>query len=240
MYKIAICDDEEFTCSNIETTLLEYSQKSNLKVQVDIFGSGEKLLKVLESKALYDIIFLDIDLVTISGVDIGKKLRDELENESTKLIYISSKTSYAMQLFKTRPIDFLIKPLCKNDILDVLIRCVKIINSENEVFEFSIGANTHRVFYKDILYFRSIGRKILITLCNESVEFYGKLDEIANQLPFWDFLQIHKSYVINCNNVIEYTYETVKMKNKEILTISQANRKNVREKLLTRRKRNEC
>jgi DNA-binding LytR/AlgR family response regulator len=67
--------------------------------------------------------------------------------------------------------------------------------------------------------------------------FYGKLSEVEDKLRSQDFIMIHKSYLINFNHVVEYTYDYVKMSNKETLTISQNNRKAVREQLLRRKQR---
>ncbi|MFA9423819.1 MAG: LytTR family transcriptional regulator DNA-binding domain-containing protein, partial [Sedimentibacter sp.] len=64
-----------------------------------------------------------------------------------------------------------------------------------------------------------------------------KLSSVEEQLNNNDFMMIHKSYLINFNHVIEYTYDYVKMSNKKILTISQNNRKAVREQLLMRKQR---
>ena len=62
-------------------------------------------------------------------------------------------------------------------------------------------------------------------------EFYGKLKEVAKCLSE-DFIMIHQSYVINKEYVFRYTYETVELIDGTILTISLANRKLVRDKLL--------
>lgn len=70
--------------------------------------------------ACFDIVFLDIELPKISGIDIGKKIRDEMHDETTKIVYISGKDSYAMGLFDVRPLNFLIKPIKINFALGYL------------------------------------------------------------------------------------------------------------------------
>ena len=57
------------------------------------------------------MLFLDIELITTDGIQVGKFIREELKNLETTIIYISSKSSYAMQLFQVQPLGFLIKPL---------------------------------------------------------------------------------------------------------------------------------
>lgn len=83
----------------------------------------------------------------------------------------------------------------------------------------------------DILYFESMGRKVKIVTVQETYEFYGRLKEVVKRLSE-DFIVIHKSFVINTQQVLRYTYEMVEMTNGMILVISQIKRKQVRETLL--------
>lgn len=131
MYYVAICDDEEYTCSEIETCVMEYSKKNNIAVHIDVFYRGEEFQEVLKKKAYYDIVFLDIELNTTTGIDIAHSIRDEMDNEAMQIIYISSKQQYAMDLFKTRPMDFLIKPLSEEAIIEDFMQATKIISREN-------------------------------------------------------------------------------------------------------------
>ena len=74
MYYIAICDDERFTCSDIENYLINYSKESKIKMEIEIYYKGEELWSLLKSGTYYDIIFLDIELLTVN--DIGTKIKD--------------------------------------------------------------------------------------------------------------------------------------------------------------------
>lgn len=65
----------------------------------------------------------------------------------------------------------------------------------------------------------------------ETFEFYGRLREVAQRLPE-DFIAIHKSYIVNKEYIFRYTYEMVELVNGTILTISPANRKQIRERIL--------
>ena len=185
----------------------------------------------------FNIIFLDIELREINGVEVGKKIREEFNDELTQIVYISAKDSYAMDLFDIRPLNFLVKPLKTEKIESVLKTAKKILGTSNQYYEYKIGNVNFNVLLNDILYFESSGRKVKIILKDDVNEYYGKLSEVEEKLKNSDFFFIHKSYLINYNHVIEYTYEYVKMSNNEILGISQNNRKAVREKLLQKKQR---
>lgn len=239
MLRIAICDDEKIICRQLEDMLSDISKEINQVMETEVYYSGEELCNFLIKGNQYDLIFLDIEMYEINGVDVGKKIREELNDELTQIVYISSKESYAMELFEVRPLNFLIKPFNKVKIESVVLKAIKLIETENYCFEYKNNNITFAVPINDILYFESHGRKVNIILKNETEikSFYGKLSTVEEQINNIDFVMIHKSYLINLSFCIEYTYEYIKMTNQEILTISQNNRKAVREKLMHRKQR---
>lgn len=234
MYRIAICDDENLTCTQLEDFLLDYSHNYNLQLNIDIFYSCDKILNFLGNGEIYDLIFLDIELGNSNGIEVGKFIREKLHNESLILIYISSKEHYAMQLFQTRPFDFLIKPFNFKLISATLKKAFSLIDVSSKHFEYKVGQTLYRIKYSDIIYFRSLKRKILISSVNGDYEFYGHLTDVLNRLSQNSFIQIHKSYIINYDYVAEYNYEWVKTVRNEIINISKPFRKNVRTTILNR------
>ena len=88
---------------------------------------------------------------------------------------------------------------------------------------------------KEIIYFESEGKKVRMITEKESYEFYSKLSDVEQQLGSRDFIFIHKSFLINFSFVIEYEYESVKMSDQNVLSISQRYRKQVRDRLFQRK-----
>ncbi len=234
MLRIAICDDDNTICSQIEGILFELSKSFVEKMEIEIFYSGESLCQYMSDGGYLDVIFLDIELQVINGVEVGKKIRDEMHNETTQIIYISGKDSYAMELFETRPLNFLIKPLEEQKIEKVIKEVIKLAAKSNQIFEYRIGRTQNRIPAKDILFFESCGKKIKIFTRSEVHEFYGKLSDLEQQLNNKDFMQIHKSYLVNYFHVIKYQYENVQMSDNTVLPISQQHRKSVSDRLLQR------
>ena len=107
----------------------------------------------------------------------------------------------------------------------------RVMKHKNEKFEFRQGKDYYYVPMGDIVYFGSEGRKVKIVTLKETFEFYGRLKEVAKRLPE-DFIIIHKSYIVNKEYIFRYAYEMVELMNGTILTISPANRKRVRERIL--------
>ena len=231
MYHIGICDDGENICAAIENMLLQCAKEKNIKVDTYVWYTGDGLKDYLAEGNYLDILFLDIELFKMTGIEVGRYIRNQLDNMRMQIVYISGKASYAQQLFKTQPLDFLVKPISQNQINDVMEMAIRIINKKNERFEFRQGKDYYYVPMGDILYLGSEGRKIRVVTLKTTFEFYGKLRMVANRLSE-DFIVIHKSYIVNREHVFRYTYEQVELIDGTILTISNINRKHVRDKLL--------
>jgi DNA-binding LytR/AlgR family response regulator len=229
MLNIAICDDENAICNQLENIILDISPKYNMKIEIDIFYTAENLYKNLLNKNKYDLIFLDIELKYMSGVQLGKKIREDINDQITQIIYISSKTSYAMELFSIRPLDFLIKPISTKKVDKTFSTAMKLIKNKNNFFNYQKEKECHRIPITDILYFESNNRQINIYTLNGKYSFYGTLKEIFNRLNDYGFVFIHRSYLININHVKIFKYNKVTLTDNTILNITQTFRKNLRE-----------
>lgn len=231
MYDIGICDDGENICSSIENMISECAKEKLIQINVQIWYTGEGLQHYLTTGGHLDILFLDIELFKMTGIEVGYYIRNELDNMGLQLIYISGKPSYAQQLFKTQPMDFLVKPIAQKQINETIETAIKIIKRKSERFEFRQGKDYYYIQQGDIVYFESKGRKIKIVTSQDIYEFYGRLKDIVKELSE-DFIEIHQSYIVNREHVLRYTYEMVEMEDGTILTISQKKRRQVREKVL--------
>ena len=230
--RVIICDDEKSTCAEVENMLRDFAFEKCMKLEVDVFFDGTALTEYLKREKAPDILFLDIELPGMDGVEVGKYVRDILRNLHMFLVYISSKEEYALELFQNKPFDFLIKPIKKERLYHVMEKIFCISDKSECNFEYKNQGNSYRVMYKDILYFQSDGRKINIVMENDSQSFYGKLSEIEQECPEGLFLRIHKSYLINMHYIKEITYKWIKMINGDVLDISRSNRVTIRRKLM--------
>ncbi|MFA9424472.1 MAG: LytR/AlgR family response regulator transcription factor, partial [Sedimentibacter sp.] len=168
MLRIAICDDEKVICQQIEDILADISENINEKFEIELFYSGEELCEYLFEGNSYDLIFLDIELCEMNGVEVGRKIREEMNDESTQIVYVSGKESYAMDLFEVRPLNFLVKPANRDKIELVVIKAIKLFGNKNHFFEYKNNNINFSVPLGNILYFESDGRKVNIVLIDET------------------------------------------------------------------------
>lgn len=229
MFCVAICDDEEMICSELEQILDSYTDKGMIKVE--LFYSGETLYQALADGQHYDLAFLDIELPLLNGVDIGRKIRGELKNERINIVYISAKREYAMELFAVRPMNFLVKPINGLEVIDNVERAMELSELYDTCFEYKTGKGYFRIPYGDIIYFESSNRKILIYTKYGIQETYGRLNALEKKVPL-NFIRIHQSYLVNRLYITYWKPEEVLLQDRISLPISRIYRKSVGKFLL--------
>ena len=228
MINIAICDDDKVICSELENIMLEYAKSHFLQIEIDIFYSGESLLEYIEQENHLDILYLDIEMGQMNGVEVGRQIRETYRDHSIEIIYVSANDGYDRQLFDVQPLHFISKPIDKaiveRDLELALDRGKKLSGS----FIYKKGYDTYKVPISDIVYFESLNREIKIVASQGEDTFYSSFSEVLPRVMEHQFVQIHRSYVINFNQVKTLRYSEVIMSNGDTLPISKSKRDEIR------------
>ena len=224
MLNIVICDDDEQFVYDLESILLEYLNNNNFKADIQTFTDPNELITYLNNDENVELLFLDIEFGSMTGIEIGNCLREELHNDLTQIVFVSSKESYAMQLFNIRPFDFLVKPVDHNKVNHIMDEYNRIYRFHRNLFEYHVGKQVYNIDEQAVMYFQSEGRKIIMVTSIGKREFYGKLSDIAEKLKAHSFFEVHKSFIINSRYVSEYGREQVVMTNGDVIPVSRSMR----------------
>lgn len=111
MIHIAVCDDDLRTTEFVEALILDTLNNFPEKIEISIFYSGKSFTKAIQNACPFDIIFMDIEMEGIDGIQAGHILRADDNNDLVQLIYISSHEEYHIQLFDVQPSGFIKKPI---------------------------------------------------------------------------------------------------------------------------------
>ncbi|MCR5194762.1 MAG: LytTR family DNA-binding domain-containing protein [Pseudobutyrivibrio sp.] len=233
MLKIAICDDDKNVSSYIEAFVKPECIAQGIRAEIEVFSDGYYLLKSFEQGNNYNIVFLDIEMQKMDGIDTARKIREI--NHSSILIYVSSYDAYLKELFEVEPFRFISKPIDEKKLKQYFTEaCQRFFNKNEGFFQFSFNKEIQRIPLKDIVYFESNNRAITVYLEDGTdAYFYGKLNEVENELKNSGhlFLRIHQSFYVNYNYVskMNYSFLTVNWNNDEVdLKISEDRQKLVR------------
>lgn len=232
VYQIGICDDEISTCSELKKILTDYFKISDLEMHINIWDSAEAFMCDVPSKVNVDILFLDIEMPRKNGVHVGEYIRNDMKNEGMHIIYVSSKTNYAMELFKVHPYDFIVKPIDRDKVINNISKLLELDEHDNRYFTYEYNRVKNKIRYGDIVYFES-DRKHIKIICSDGTnkEFVGKISEIVDSLPS-GFALAAQSFVINLRHISLYKKDSCIMDNGDYISIGRKHKNFFNKKII--------
>ena len=226
MYRIAICDDDSLQVNNLENQISRYFDEFNVQYEIDGYYKGDRLVKSMkEQMDNYQLIFLDIEMEGINGIETAKLLRNL--DKSFILIYVTSYEQYALESFEVSPFRYLIKPVSIEKLEAVLRDVLVELTAKQKFLFYQVGMEHFQVNLDNIVcLYSEFGRKIHLELVDGgNVSFYGKISEIEERLPQTHFIRVNSGTMINLNHVISLNRSDVTMINSDCITISRSRKK---------------
>lgn len=227
MYQIAIWDDDSGFRETFQKQVQEVLEHLGVKAKFYQWATLEEAKSALKQKQMAELLFLDIELEKRRGMELGRFIRGELFDFETQIVYVSHEQGYAMELFDTEPLGFLLKPVSEEMLEDVCRRFLRRQKKGKKLFYYKDGLETKVLPFGETLYFRSIAHKVTAFTKKGTQEFYGKLGEVEEQVPAY-FIRIHKSYLVNSYYIQSYRSDKVILCNGEELIISRSYKERVR------------
>ena len=230
MINIAVCDDDVQFAASLEEKILAYGKKKGVRIDTEVFSDGERFLQAVFNDSFYDLVYMDVEMGKRDGIytvrEVKKKLSEVL------VIYTTSHETYFTEMFETEPFRYLKKPLAEEKFEEYFTRALERIQGHLCYFTYSSGHALIRIPFRDILYFESRRRQIILHGRAENDTFYGRLGTIEKDLEQGGcpFIRIHQSYLINPHGVCRYYPDRVEMENNAVLPISEARQREVKQK----------
>lgn len=198
MLRIGICDDERIYQKDLNKIVSTELDLQGVPYQISCFADGESLLQSAEVEG-FQIIFLDIEMRGINGMDAAKKIRRK--NTTVVLIFITSHPDFVFQGYEVHALNYILKPYKKEKILDVLDSALTGLELERKQFYLiEQRSSTIRLDLDTVKYFFSDKRSVTAVTNTENIVFYGKLNEVEEELPHC-FVRVHNRYLVNLKYV---------------------------------------
>lgn len=223
MLRIAICDDCPEFLDQIVTSLTLWPNKPN-DLKYECYAEGVALLN-RHSVAPFDIILLDVVIPLLNGIETARELR--MQDNSVKIVFLTSSPEYAVDSYAVKASNYLIKPIDKEALYSCLDELYAELRQNTRSIAVRGAGSVHRVELNSIEFIEAQNKHILFTLSDgTTIESIDPLYSFEDKLLRLDgFYKCHRSYIVNLYQVNTYTTKEVKMRSGYCIPISRTYQK---------------
>ena len=217
MIRIAICDDEKHMSDHIRSLVSDFFRKKNREISLRMFSGGEELLSY---NGQIDILFLDIQMKDMDGMETARKLRaDQFRGF---LVFITVLKEMVFQSFEVQAYDYLVKPVDKKQFEKTMERLyASMQNASEDILLVQKGYEGRIIREDEIVFCEIIDRKIYLNLTSgEVVDYYERIENLETKLDN-RFYRCHRSYLINLKHLKGYKNGTACMDNGKEIPVSR-------------------
>lgn len=221
---------------------------------IEVIGeaaSGREALALIDALD-YDVVFLDVQMPGMSGVDLARKLR--ARERVPKVVFVTAYETYALPAFEIRAVDYLLKPFDDQRLAETVARLRELAGPQPTPVADALGDNdpdrkassqwvvcekdgrSIPVPVTEIVYIYSEGYNVFVVTHAERYITRGTLQELTERLPVEIFFRSHRSYLVNIFQVKEISpyfngAYLLRMKDKEQseVIVSRSNVKRLKE-----------
>lgn len=232
MFNICICDDNTEFLSKISNKISKISHENGIDINIIKYSSSQSLIFNMDNQInTIDIYFLDVLIDELTGIDLANKIRKY--NLTSQIIFLTSSKDYVFDALDTMPLHYLIKQnLDTKKFEEVFMKAISLIKPRKEdLFHYKIGHSIECINKNKILFFE-IKNRIVTMKCIDgtNIDFYFTMKKLINQINDDNFIQIHRSFLINSNYIKSINGKNIICNNNTILPIGDKYLKTLKSK----------
>lgn len=204
---IAICDDDREAAWKIAGLVAQKAPRA----KVSTFSNAEKLLC---SEEQFDIVFLDIEMRGMNGIEAANQLHPKHHYQYGRpyIIFISSYPQYMPSAFDVGAFNFIVKPINEGEFDAKFGKALALVKFDNQPDKSVVlkteNQSLRRIYLRRIEYIESIDKRMIIHTLDGSVVCIDKMRRLEDELKE-RFFRCHRSYLVNLDMVLDYTRDTI-------------------------------
>lgn len=214
---IAVCDDEKIFREALTEKLKDYTELRSIQFSISEFADGSELLA---SKETFDMIFLDHQMSSVSGIDTIRELRER--NVGTRIVFVSSYSDIVFESMKYSAYRFLVKPVNKDDLFEALDSAIREdSNSRKIVAKDTEFGNSVVIPERDIIYVQADNIYALVITPGGTFRYMNSISALQKELSEGLFFKSNRSYLINLGHVKSFSKSEITLSNGQKALLSK-------------------
>ena len=220
MKNIAVVEDQDGAASNLASYIEKFAAQTEQKFNIVRFRTGTDFLE--DYRAVYAVVFMDIQMPGINGMDAAVELRRR--DKTVSIIFITNLVQYAQKGYEVDAVGFLVKPVNYYDFSMKFQKALDIyVMNEERGITLSLPGGMCRISTDKLMFVEIINHRLYYHLVDDVVEMTGVLSNVEKQLHDYGFLRCNKCYLVNPKFIVSVRNSEVQVGN-HTLQISRPRR----------------
>lgn len=217
-FRIAICDDEEEAINHLKAAVDAWSLAFQKRCEIYTFSSAEAFLFSYAQDSAYDILLLDVEMKSMSGIALAKRLRNE--QCGAEIIFITSHFEFIGEGYEVDALHYLVKPVAADKLAEVLTKAALRLAVKPPSVTISCEGETIKLYESDILYVEAFLHYLSIHTAKREYRIKESLSAFADRLSD-DFFRVHRSYLVSLKHVTQISRTAVRVENERELPLAR-------------------
>lgn len=226
---IFICDDDAIFADKFSKIVQKSMSQHQIHPEIRIFLSPAELLDAFSQAAPCDVLFLDIDMPHMNGLDLAFSLK--AYTEKPYLIFVSSVESLVYQSFKVNPFWFIRKRFCETELEEVIHALLADMQMHlSDTISINCSHSLYKIYPKKICYIECQNKTLHIHYAEnpQILSIPYTLSAIEKQLTPYGFLRVHKGFLVNYHYIFTLNRQSIILDNGDTIPISKYRLQEVR------------
>lgn len=232
LLKTAICDDDSTVTRLLQSYIKNFEIEFDIDFETTVFTLGEDLLTTYHSPGTYNVLFLDVEMPGISGLEVAAKIR-ELSDTQAKIVFISNYPEYMQDSFEVQAYNYLSKPLEYETFRKIIL---KIVNDykNSHITKLIITANdtSELINIYDIICIQSLKENrnhLEYILKDRTILGKGNIGDCEKELTDYNFISPHRGILVNINHIHYFKNSSLILTNNMTVPVSRRKENEIRE-----------
>lgn len=219
--RIAVCDDDSMMIVTLKAHIQAWAQRNKQQVAITSYESAESFLLNWTSPTMFNLLFLDIKMSSMSGMELAEVIR-KVDSEMA-IVFVTADRDSILQGYTVNALHYLIKPISEEDCSACLSKVKeRLVRDDTSALVVQTDGRLMRIRYDDIMYFESISHYLHVHSTKEEVRYRKNIGEAEEELSgLKEFVRIHRSYLVNLRYVSSVEDNDVVLENNEKLRVSR-------------------
>jgi len=223
LIKIGIVEDSLMDQDILSSFVKEFFFEKDINIQLSIFNKGEDLLL---SEETFDLLFLDMYLPDMIGVDLLHRVRSKGVN--APVIFSTASKEFVEQSYEAEALHYIVKPVTAEKIEKALTKFLH-LNQSLQTISLRVGRDRENFPIQNIVFIESFSHKCILHTIKDEVEISETIGDITEKFEKYHFVKVNRTTLINMRYINAVTSTDVVLMSGEYFSISRNNKSEIKQ-----------